>query len=97
MIIGEKIRYYREMNGFSQEALAEKCRKEFNSKIYNSQIRKYESGNTAPRTETLQAIGSALNGPIRDLRNETEILEHRKTLEENTKNADTKRAHPIVK
>lgn len=61
--------------------------------MYDSQIRKYESGNTTPRTETLQTIASALNVPVSDLLNETEILEHRKKLEKNIKNADTEEEH----
>lgn len=52
--IGERIRYYRQIAGLTQKALAEKCG------ITESAIRNYELGNRMPDWETLTAIAKNL-------------------------------------
>ena len=50
---GEKIKKTRIQKEFTQKQLAEKCG------MYESQIRKYESGKINPKIETLQKIATA--------------------------------------
>lgn len=52
--MGERIRYYRQISGLTQKALAEKCG------ITESAIRNYELGNRMPDWETLTAIAENL-------------------------------------
>lgn len=55
MTIGENIRRLRKEKGYTQKQLAEKC------DMYESQIRKYESGKANPKLETIQKIAKALD------------------------------------
>lgn len=52
--MGERIRYYRQIAGLTQKALAEKCG------ITESAIRNYELGNRMPDWETLTSIAAHL-------------------------------------
>ena len=52
--MGERIRYYRQVAGLTQKALAEKCG------ITESAIRNYELGNRMPDWETLTNIAAEL-------------------------------------
>lgn len=64
---GEKIKEIRKSKGLTQKKLAELCN------MYESQIRKYESGSVHPKIETLQKIADALCVPVTDLRSDLEI------------------------
>ena len=68
MQIGERIKETRLKNGMTQKALAELCG------MYESQIRKYESGALRPKWETLHKIATALNVSIYWLSLGDEIL-----------------------
>lgn len=65
---GEKIKHLRLERNLTQKALASKCG------MYESQIRKYETGKANPKIETLQKIANALNVPINELRSDIEIM-----------------------
>lgn len=52
--IGDKIRHYRLEKGLTQKQLAEKCG------MYESQIRKYETGKANPKIGTLRRIADGL-------------------------------------
>lgn len=58
---GEKIRHLRLERNLTQKTLANKCG------MYESQIRKYETGKANPKIETLQKIADALNVPLFEL------------------------------
>lgn len=64
---GEKIKKTRIQKEFTQKQLAEKCG------MYESQIRKYESGKINPKIETLQKIANALQVPVNSLRSDSEL------------------------
>lgn len=64
---GEKIKEIRKSKGLTQKKLAELCN------MYESQIRKYESGSVHPKIETLQKIANALCVPVTELRSDLEI------------------------
>lgn len=64
---GEKIREARIQKGITQKELANQCG------MYDSQIRKYESGKVRPKIETLQKIAKALDVPIIELKSDLEI------------------------
>lgn len=55
MNVGEKIKYYRELRGLSQQQLAEF------SGIPLGTLKKYEIGNRNPKQEPLQRIANALH------------------------------------
>ena len=42
--------------------------------MYESQIRKYETGKANPKIETLQKIADALNVPINELRSDIAVM-----------------------
>lgn len=65
---GEKIRHLRLERNLTQKALASKCG------MYESQIRKYETGKANPKIETLQKIADALNVPINELRSDIAVI-----------------------
>lgn len=65
---GEKIKHLRLERNLTQKALANKCG------MYESQIRKYETGKANPKIETLQKIAKALNVSINELRSDIEIM-----------------------
>lgn len=65
---GEKIRHLRLEQNLTQKALATKCG------MYESQIRKYETGKANPKIETLQKIANALNVPVGELRSDVAIM-----------------------
>ena len=65
---GEKIRHLRLERNLTQKALASKCG------MYESQIRKYETGKANPKIETLQKIADALNVPINELRSDIAVM-----------------------
>lgn len=65
---GEKIRHLRLEQNLTQKALANKCG------MYESQIRKYETGKANPKIETLQKIADALNVPINELRSDIAVM-----------------------
>lgn len=65
--IGEKIRHLRLKQNLTQKALANKCG------MYESQMRKYETGKANPKIETLQKIADALNVPINELRSDIAV------------------------
>lgn len=64
---GEKIKQARINKGFTQKKLAELCH------MYESQIRKYESGAINPKIETLQKIANALEISVLELRSDYEL------------------------
>lgn len=65
---GEKIRHLRLERNLTQKTLANKCG------MYESQIRKYETGKANPKIETLQKIADALNVPINELRSDIALI-----------------------
>lgn len=64
---GEKIKKYRLANELTQKQLAEMC------DMYESQIRKYETGKANPKIQTLSKIASALKLPVDMLRSDSEL------------------------
>lgn len=64
---GEKIKKNRTQKGFTQKQLAQKC------SMYESQIRKYETGKIHPKIETLQKIANALQVSVNSLRSDSEL------------------------
>lgn len=64
---GEKIKELRKKRGFTQNKLAELCN------MYESQIRKYESGSVRPKIETLQKIANALDVSVIELRSDFDL------------------------
>lgn len=64
---GEKIKKYRLKRNLTQKQLAEKCG------MYESQIRKYETGKANPKIQTLGKIASALELPVDMLRSDSEL------------------------
>lgn len=58
---GEKLRKYRHEKHFTQKELADLCG------MYESQIRKYETGKACPKIQTLQKIANALGVSIGEL------------------------------
>ena len=58
MSMGEQIKTARQLRGFTQEELGERCG------IDAANIRKYESGKQIPRIATLQKIAEALDLPV---------------------------------
>lgn len=62
MTVGEKIRYYRELNGFSKRELG--LRAGFSFSTAAVRISQYESEQTIPREEVLAKIATALNVDI---------------------------------
>ena len=63
----DKIRQFRILKGYTQKQLAEKCG------MYESQIRKYETGKANPKIETLQKIAKALEIPVSSLKGDLEL------------------------
>lgn len=55
-IIGDNIKRIRKSKGLTQEQLGEKCE----PKMADSAIRRYESGNSIPKLETVKKIAKAL-------------------------------------
>ena len=66
-LICDKIRQFRILKGYTQKQLAEKCG------MYESQIRKYETGKANPKIETLQKIAKALEVPVSSLKGDLEL------------------------
>lgn len=64
---GDKIRKHRLAQNLTQKELGQKCN------MYESQIRKYETGKANPKRETLQKIAIALNIPLESLYSDLEI------------------------
>lgn len=64
---GEKIKKNRTQKGFTQKQLAQKC------SMYESQIRKYETGKIHPKIETLQKIANVLQVSVNSLRSDSEL------------------------
>lgn len=54
MFVGSKLKEIRKKKNLTQNKLAEKCN------MYESQIRKYETGKANPKIETIQKIAAAL-------------------------------------
>lgn len=67
----DKIKKIRLEKGLTQKQLAEKCG------MYESQIRKYETGKANPKIETLQKIADALEVPIIELRDDLDLFGER--------------------
>ena len=63
----DKIRQFRILKGYTQKQLAEK------RGMYESQIRKYETGKANPKIETLQKIAKALEIPVSSLKGDLEL------------------------
>lgn len=61
MTIGERIKKIRLEKGLTQKQLAEKCG------LFDSTIRKYESGRQNPKIETVEKIANALGISISQL------------------------------
>lgn len=59
--LGEKIKYYRKIKGYSQEELAKK------TNLSKMSIRRYEKGERQPGIETLKKIAFALDCQVSDL------------------------------
>jgi Predicted transcriptional regulators len=59
--LGEKIKYYRKLKGYSQEKLAEK------TNLSKMSIRRYESGERQPGLDALKKIASALECQVSDI------------------------------
>lgn len=59
--LGEKIKHYRRIKGYSQEQLAEK------TELSKMSIRRYETGERQPRIETIKKIADSLNITLNDL------------------------------
>lgn len=72
--LGEKIKHYRKLKGYSQEKLAEK------TSLSKMSIRRYESGKRQPKLETIEKIAIALGEPISHLTNFT-LKEYEQTQE----------------
>ena len=77
MTVGEKIRYYRELNGFSKRELG--LRAGFSFSTASVRISQYESEQTIPREEILAKIATALNVDLSalaniNISNEAELL-----------------------
>ncbi len=97
MTVGEKIKYYRELNGFSKRELG--LRAGFSFSTAAVRISQYESEQTIPREEVLAKIATALNVDISalaniNISNEAELLHTLFELENNygvkiTKNNDS--------
>lgn len=64
----DKIKRIRLEQGLTQKELAQKCH------MYESQIRKYETGKANPKKETLEKIASALSVPVTTLYSDSSIL-----------------------
>ena len=64
----DKIKRIRLEQGLTQKELAKKCN------MYESQIRKYETGKANPKKETLEKIASALSVPVTALYSDSSIL-----------------------
>lgn len=64
----DKIRRIRLEKGLTQKQLAERCN------MYESQIRKYETGKANPKTATLEKIAAALSVPVTSLYSDTSIV-----------------------
>ena len=69
MIIGQKIRKYRKLNGMTQKELGDK------SGLSEIAIRSYESNKRNPKKEQLIKLSSALNIPLKVLCNDDSIDE----------------------
>ena len=63
MPTGSKIKEIRLQKQLTQKQLGDKCG------MYESQIRKYETGKANPKIETLQKIADALGVPVTELLN----------------------------
>lgn len=63
----DKIKKYRLQRNLTQKQLAEMCN------MYESQIRKYETGKANPKIQTLSKIASALELPVDMLRSDSEL------------------------
>lgn len=59
--LGQKIKYYRKLKGYSQEKLAEK------TSLSKMSIRRYESGERQPGLDALKKIASALECQVSDI------------------------------
>lgn len=59
--LGEKIKYYRKLKGYSQERLAEK------TNLSKMSIRRYESGEREPGLDALKKIAVALDCEVSDI------------------------------
>lgn len=59
--LGEKIKYYRKLKGFSQENLADK------TSLSKMSIRRYESGKRQPGLDALKKIAAALECQVSDI------------------------------
>lgn len=64
---GEKIKELRLENHLTQKQLGEKCG------MYESQIRKYETGSVNPKFETLQKIATALHVSTLSLKSDSDL------------------------
>lgn len=69
LTIGEKIKQIRIKKGLTQSQLGKLCK----PPMADSAIRRYESGRTIPKIETLQKIANALDVSVLDLRSDFEI------------------------
>lgn len=67
--IGEKIKKIRTEKGLTQAQLGDLCI----PKMAGSAIRRYESGRTIPKIETLQKIADALDVSVIELRSDLEV------------------------
>ena len=67
MTLGEKIKYYRRNENFSQENLAEKVG------VSRQAVSKWESNKSSPSTENLIIIGEVLNVSIKYLTSDSPI------------------------
>lgn len=64
----DKIKRIRLEKGLTQKQLAERCN------MYESQIRKYETGKANPKNATLEKIAAALSVPVTSLYSDTSIV-----------------------
>lgn len=64
---GDKIRKIRLEKGLTQKQLAEKCN------MYESQIRKYETGKANPKLETMTRVATALEVDVSAIYSDSQI------------------------
>lgn len=84
MTVGERIRAFREENGWTQKQLGEKC------KIAEPTIRRYELGKLNPKQSTLKKIATGLGVDVMHLtHSEEEIEEMMKGLRQSIKELKT--------
>ena len=78
MTVGERIKEYRKLKGWSQKKLATE------SGVAEITIRQYENGTRTPRTDKLPNIATALNVNVTDLMDISNILSESKKILSNT-------------